>query len=68
MFEKNYALISGILFVLVATIHAWRIAQGWTVTVDGTAVSMLASWVAVLIAAGLGIYGLWIGIRRNIRI
>ena len=67
MFEKNYALISGILFVLVAAVHAWRIADGWPVTVDGTAISMLASWVAVIIAGALGFYGLWIGVRRNLQ-
>ena len=68
MSEKNYALISGILFALVAIVHMWRIIEGWPVTVDGAELSMGASWVAAIITAALAFYGLRIGLRRTSRV
>ena len=56
MNQKNYCLISGILFALVAIAHLLRILNGTSVLVDDYAVPMLVSWVGLIVP---GFLALW---------
>lgn len=50
-------IISGILFVIIALIHIWRIFMGWSVTVDGQEIPMWASIVGAIVT---GLMAVWI--------
>ena len=52
-----YALITALIFALVAILHGWRIFNGWTVRIRPHAVSMTVSWVGLVVAALLAIWG-----------
>ena len=57
MSQKNFALITSVVFGLIALLHLLRILNGWEAAINGGAVPMWASWVAVIVAAYLGIQG-----------
>jgi hypothetical protein len=52
-----YAVITALIFALVAIMHGWRIYEGWTVQVGPHSISMTVSWVALVVAALLAIWG-----------
>jgi hypothetical protein len=52
-----YALITALIFALVAILHGWRILKGWPVQVGPHSVSMTISWVGLVVAALLAIWG-----------
>ena len=52
-----YALIAALIFTLVATLHGLRIIKGWTVQIGPHSVSMTVSWVGLVVAALLAIWG-----------
>lgn len=56
MGHRNYCMVSGVLFTLVALAHLLRIVFDMPITVDGYAVSMMASWFGLLIPASLAIW------------
>jgi len=49
---KNYIAISGSIFAIVAFAHLLRIIDGWEVIVNGQAVPMTISYMAI-VATGL---------------
>ena len=51
MNQKTYLVLSGIIFIAVALLHAARMAFGWEVSVGGWTVPMWVSW-AGLLASG----------------
>jgi hypothetical protein len=53
---KTYCAVSGLLFALVALAHLIRIINGMSVQVDNYAVPMLASWIGLVVPAGLAIW------------
>ncbi|MEJ2128045.1 MAG: hypothetical protein P8X81_04280 [Woeseiaceae bacterium] len=53
---KTYCTVSGLLFALVALAHLIRIINGMSVQVDNYAVPMLASWIGLVVPAGLAIW------------
>ena len=53
---KNYCVISGILFSLVALAHLSRVVMGLEVTVGNYAVPMYVSWFGLLVPAGLAVW------------
>jgi hypothetical protein len=53
---KEYCVVSGILFSLVALAHLLRIVFGMPVQVDDFEVPMLVSWVGLVVPAGLAIW------------
>lgn len=53
MGSKNYCIISGILFSLVALGHLLRVVMGLGVTVDGHVVPMAISWFGFVVPACL---------------
>lgn len=51
MNHKNYCLVSGILFSIVAIAHLLRILNGMSVQVDDYAVPMAVSWIGLIVPA-----------------
>ena len=58
MSQKNFCLVAGLVFLLVAVMHALRFALGWHVTFGGWTVPMWVSWVALVITGFLAYQGL----------
>jgi hypothetical protein len=58
-----YAVITALIFALVAIMHGWRIYEGWTVQIGPHSISMTVSWVALVVAALLAIWGFALLIR-----
>ena len=58
MSQKNFCLVAGLVFLLVAVMHALRFALAVHVTFGGWAVPMWVSWVAFVIAGFLAYKGL----------
>lgn len=51
MKQKDYIQITGIIFVVIAALHAWRLLAGWDVVLGNYSVPAWLS-VAALILAG----------------
>ena len=62
-----YALITALIFALVAILHGWRIFKGWTVQIGPHSVSMTVSWVGLVVAALLAIWGFSLSASREHR-
>ncbi len=52
-----YAAISAAIFAVVAIAHLIRIARGWSVHIGPYAAPMSLSWVGLIVAALLSIWG-----------
>ena len=57
MKQRNFFLITSILFALIAFLHAVRLLLGWQVSVGGAVVPIWASWIGLAIAAFLAYEG-----------
>ena len=64
MGQKNFSLVAGLFFLLVAVLHALRLALGWQATVDGWNLPLWVSWVGLAIAGYLAFEGLRLSTRR----
>jgi hypothetical protein len=56
MGHKEYCVVSGILFSLVALAHLLRIVFGMPVQVDEFDVPMIISWVGLVVPTGLAVW------------
>ena len=56
MGHKEYCVVSGVLFFLVALGHLLRIVYGMSVHVDEFMIPMSASWVGLIIPAALAVW------------
>ena len=56
MNQKNYCLISGVLFGLVGLAHLLRILNGVSVHVDEYNVPMSVSWIGFIVPAALAFW------------
>ncbi len=56
MGHKNYCVVSGVLFSVVALAHLLRIVNGMSIQIDDFAVPMLASWIGLVVPAGLAFW------------
>ncbi len=56
MAHKQYCVVSGVLFCLVALAHIMRVAGGVSVVVEGIAIPMYVSWFAIIVPAALAIW------------
>jgi hypothetical protein len=52
-----YAAASALIFAIVAIVHLIRILRGWAVHIGPYAVPMSLSWIGLMIAALLAIWG-----------
>jgi hypothetical protein len=56
MEHKEYCLVSGILFTLVALAHLLRILYGMSVQVDQMDVPMFVSWIGLVVPGALAVW------------
>ncbi len=56
MGHKQYCVVSGVFFSLVALGHLLRIVYGMSIQVDDYVVPMFVSWVALVVPAGLAFW------------
>lgn len=57
MGEKNYFLISGIIFGIVALLHLWRAASSLPLMIGVWEFPVWFSWVAFILAGALSVWG-----------
>lgn len=62
--HKNYCVVSGVLFSLVAAAHLLRIVYGISVHVDETVVPMFVSWIAFVGPAALAVWAFRLSRRQ----
>ncbi len=55
--SNYYAVVSAVIFALVALGHLVRLIKGWTVEIGPYSVSMTVSWVGLVVAALIAIWG-----------
>ncbi|MBI2475644.1 MAG: hypothetical protein HYV67_00150 [Candidatus Taylorbacteria bacterium] len=61
MTHKNFSLVSGAIFLLIAILHALRIYNGWPAQIGAVEIPVSLSWVALVIAGYLAYQGLSLG-------
>jgi hypothetical protein len=55
--SNYYAAVSTLIFAVVAIAHLIRIMKGWTVHIGPYSAPMSLSWIGLVIAALLAIWG-----------
>ena len=63
---RAYLAVSGTLFGIVALMHVLRLVQDWPVQFAGWTVPLWVSWIGVLVAGGLCLWGFRLAGRRVI--
>lgn len=58
MTSRTYCMVSALVFALVAIAHLVRAASGWPVQIAGWQAPTSISWLAVVVAGGLAVWGL----------
>lgn len=56
MSYKEYSVVSGVLFSLVALAHLLRVVYGMTVQIDEFVVPMFVSWLGFIVPAALSVW------------
>ena len=56
MGHKEYCVVSGVLFALVALAHLLRIVYGMSIIVDDFVVPMLVSWIGLVVPGALALW------------
>jgi hypothetical protein len=64
MDQKQFSLVAGAIFAVVAVVHLLRIYLGWPVVIDNWLAPMWVSWIGVIIAGGLSYLGLRLATRH----
>ena len=57
----KYARLGGAVFAVVAVLQLARAVMGWSVSFEGTAIPVWASWVAAVAAGALA----WLGLTAK---
>ena len=57
MTPRTYSIIAGIIFSLVALLHALRLLRGWHVVIGDLSVPVWVSWLGLVIAGYLAYQG-----------
>jgi hypothetical protein len=55
--SNSYAVVSALIFAVVAIAHVMRLVNQWTVQIGPYNVSMNVSWVALVVSALIAIWG-----------
>jgi len=63
MEQKAFFVLAGVIFALVALLHALRIYMGWSVVIGSWTAPMWLSWIALVVAGGLSYFGLRLATR-----
>ncbi len=53
MDQKTFTRIAGLVFLLVAVLHALRIVLGWDAVIGGWSVPLWVSWAALAVSGSL---------------
>ncbi len=53
---KEYCVVSGVLFFLVALGHLLRIVYGMSIQVDEFVIPMSVSWIALIVSSALAVW------------
>ena len=53
--RKPFTLIAAAIFMLMAVVHAYRLAVGFAIVIGGQPVGQAISWVALIVTAGLSL-------------
>jgi hypothetical protein len=53
---KNYLIVSGIIFGVVAVLHALRLALNWQAQIGAWGVPMWASWIGIVVSGALCVW------------
>jgi hypothetical protein len=61
MNATSYARLAGAVFAVVALLQLVRAVAGWSVSFEGTAIPLGASWIACVIAGALA----WLGFTAS---
>ena len=57
MTHQTFSLVTAVIFLLIALLHAVRLLRGWQVTIEGAVVPIWISWIGLAIAAYLAYQG-----------
>ncbi len=57
MAQRTFSLVTAILFLLIALLHALRLVRGWHVVIGDLSVPVWVSWIGLAIAGYLGYQG-----------
>ena len=57
MAQRTFSLITAILFLLIALLHALRLLRGWHVVIGDLSVPVWVSWLGLVIAGYLAYQG-----------
>ena len=63
MDRKTFFIVAGIIFALVALVHLARIYMDWPVVIGEWSVPIWVSWIGLVVAGGLAIFGLRLAAR-----
>jgi hypothetical protein len=55
--SNSYAIVSALIFAVVAIAHVMRLVNGWSVQIGPYNVSMNVSWAALVVSALIAIWG-----------
>ncbi len=55
---RTYLVVSGVIFGAIALMHILRLSLDWPVNLAGWAVPLWLSWIGLLVAGALCIWGL----------
>jgi hypothetical protein len=56
---NSYTIVSALIFALVAIAHLVRLVKQWAVQIGPTSVPMSVSWIGLIVAALLAIWGFY---------
>jgi hypothetical protein len=65
MNQKTFSFIAGVIFFMVAVLHALRIIYAWDAVIGGWPVPMWISWIATVVAIYLSYQGVSLGRYRS---
>lgn len=65
MREKNFLVITGIIFLLIAILHVLRIAYQWEAVIGGTSIPLWVSWFALIASGVLSYFSFTFGAKKH---
>ncbi len=65
MSQQVFSRTAGAVFLLITLLHALRLIFSWEAVLDGRALPMWMSWVAVVVAGYLAVQGFRLSHRRH---
>jgi hypothetical protein len=57
MTQRTFAVVTAMVFSLIAVGHAVRLLRGWQVTIESVVVPVWVSWIGLAVAAYLAYQG-----------